>query len=68
MLPRITTVKPRPSSSGALLRAFDVTIVCPDHRATYTVLAPNGREANAQASALFDGRAQPFVLPELAVA
>lgn len=68
MLPRITTIKPRPSASGALLRAFDVTIVEPGHRETYTVLAHNGREANSQAAALFDGHAKPFRLPELGAA
>lgn len=68
MLPRITTIKPRPSASAALLRAFDVTIVEPGHRETYTVLAHNGRDANTQAAALFDGHAKPFRLQDLEVA
>ena len=65
MLPRITTIKPRPSGGKSALRAYDVTIVEPGHRATYTVLAPSGLLANKQATALYDGRAKPFVWPEL---
>lgn len=66
MLPRITTVKPRTSYPGADMRVFDVTIVAPDHRATYTVIAPNGLIANEHASALFDGCARPLFFPEVA--
>lgn len=68
MLPRITTIKPRLSSGAASLRAYDVTIIEPGHRATYTVLAPSGLLANKQATALYDGRAKPLVWPELGAA
>lgn len=68
MLPRITIIKPLPCGTQGALRAYDVTIVEPGHRATYTVLAPRGLLANSQASALYDGRAKPFVPPELGAA
>lgn len=68
MLPRITIIKPMRANGAALLRAFDVTIISPTGRSTYTVLAPNGLIANRQAEALFDGRARPLPLPELGTA
>lgn len=65
MLPRITTIKPLPCGTQGALRAYDVTIVEPGHRATFTVLAPSGLLANTQAAAMFDGTAKPLRLPEL---
>jgi hypothetical protein len=68
MLPRIVTTRPRPAHAGCDIRAYDITIVEPGHRATYTVLARNGREANERASVLFERGAAPFRMPDHVVA
>lgn len=68
MLPRITTIKPLPCGTQGAIRAYDVTIIEPGHRATFTVVAPSGLLANTQAAALYDGHATPLRLPELGAA